>query len=153
VAAYTFQTIWEFRAPLEDVWDAIYQTDLWPTWWKGVEKVETIRTGGADDIGTVKRYTWKSKLPYRLVFDMRSTRIERHRLLEGQASGELEGTGLWTFSHAGGVTTARYDWNIKTTKAWMNILAPIARPFFKWNHDIVMEWGREGLVRKLAHPG
>jgi hypothetical protein len=149
MADYSFRTVWHFHAPLEDVWDTIFETDLWPTWWRGVEKVELIRKGDPNEIGTVKRYTWKSKLPYRLVFDMRITRIERYAVIEGVASGELDGTGLWTFSNANGVTTVRYDWNIVTTKRWMNFLAPVAKPFFQWNHDVVMEWGRECLEKKL----
>jgi hypothetical protein len=32
----------------------------------------------------------------------------------------------------------------------MNLLAPIARPLFKWNHDVVMHWGGEGLARRLG---
>jgi len=32
----------------------------------------------------------------------------------------------------------------------MNYLAPIARPLFKWNHDVVMGWGSEGLARRLG---
>jgi hypothetical protein len=32
----------------------------------------------------------------------------------------------------------------------MNLLAPVARPIFKWNHDVVMGWGAEGLARKLG---
>jgi hypothetical protein len=31
----------------------------------------------------------------------------------------------------------------------MNLLAPIARPFFRWNHDTIMRWGAEGLAKKL----
>jgi hypothetical protein len=85
-----------------------------------------------------------------LVFDMRTTRIERHRVIQGVASGELEGTGVWTFSHANGITTVRYDWNVDTTKRWMNRLAPIARPFFQWNHDVVMTWGQQGLEKLLS---
>ena len=44
----------------------------------------------------------------------------------------------------------RYDWNVVTTKPWMNLLAPVARPLFKWNHDAVMNWGAEGLARRLG---
>jgi hypothetical protein len=32
----------------------------------------------------------------------------------------------------------------------MNLLAPIARPAFAWNHDYVMEHGREGLLKLLG---
>ena len=96
------------------------------------------------------RYTWRSKLPYELAFDMRLTRIEPMSLIEGEAIGELTGKGLWRFTEEGDSTRVRYDWNVKTTKPWMNLLAPVARPIFKWNHDVVMNWGAEGLARKLG---
>ena len=54
------------------------------------------------------------------------------------------------FRNDGKVTTFQYDWNVSTTKQWMNIVAPIAKPFFSWNHDIIMNWGAEGLGRKLG---
>ncbi len=98
----------------------------------------------------MSRYTWKSKLPYRLEFEMRTTRVERPKLMEGQADGELAGTGRWRMFEQDGITAVLYEWNVRTTAAWMNLLAPIARPFFAWNHDVVMTWGAEGLARKLG---
>jgi hypothetical protein len=32
----------------------------------------------------------------------------------------------------------------------MNLLAPIARPLFKWNHNVVMSWGAKGLEERLG---
>jgi hypothetical protein len=43
-----------------------------------------------------------------------------------------------------------YEWNVRTAKAWMNRIAPIARPAFEWNHDAVMRQGGEGLARRLG---
>lgn len=37
-----------------------------------------------------------------------------------------------------------------TTKAWMKLIAPLAGPLFKWNHDIVLGWGAEGLALRLG---
>ena len=150
MASYDFITLWRVAAPLEDVWDLIYHSEQWPEWWKGVEKVEKLSDGDANHIGAIHRYTWKSKLPYRLVFEMKTTRIEPLALIEGQAIGELQGQGRWQFSNDGATTTVRYDWKVATTKCWMNYLAPIARPVFKWNHDVVMGWGGEGLARRLG---
>jgi hypothetical protein len=31
----------------------------------------------------------------------------------------------------------------------MNLLAPLARPIFEWNHDVIMRQGGEGLARLL----
>jgi hypothetical protein len=150
MADYEFVTRWRFKSPLAPVWELIYHSDRWPTWWKGVEDVVLIKEGEADHTGSVYRYTWKSKLPYRLTFDMRLERIEPMVLIEGTALGELSGTGLWRLSSDGEITTARYDWKVQTTKRWMNLLTPIARPFFKWNHDVVMRWGGEGVARQLG---
>ena len=147
MADYSFVTLWRFRSPLEPVWEMIYRSEEWPAWWRGVERVEP---GDAAGLGALQRYTWRSKLPYRLAFEMRLTRVEPLSLIEGEAVGELNGTGRWRLTHDGGVTHVRYDWNVRTTKPWMNLLAPVAKPLFKWNHDIVMNWGADGLARKLG---
>ena len=70
--------------------------------------------------------------------------------LDGRAFGELEGTGRWRLSAENGGTKVVYYWDVQTTKWWMNLLAPLARPAFKWNHDQVMEDGRRGLGRLLV---
>ncbi|MDT4896296.1 MAG: hypothetical protein QOH25_1373 [Acidobacteriota bacterium] len=150
MADYEFVTIWRFASPLPPVWEMIYHSERWPSWWKGVEDVVLVKDGGENHVGCIYRYTWKSKLPYRLKFDMQLTRVEPMAIIEGEAIGELSGTGLWQISSDGDITTARYDWSVRTTKRWMNLLTPIARPFFKWNHDVVMRWGAEGLAKQLG---
>jgi uncharacterized protein YndB with AHSA1/START domain len=150
MADYSFVTRWRFRAPLAPVWDLIYNSERWPEWWRGVERVEKIEAGDAEGIGSVHRYTWKSRLPYRLAFDMRLKRVEPMSVIEGEAIGELTGSGRWQLTQDGEFTNVRYDWNVATTKPWMNLLAPVARPVFKWNHDVVMGWGAEGLSKKLG---
>ncbi len=150
MADYNFVTRWRFGAPLEAVWDLVFRSEEWPAWWRGVERVEVLEEGDANHVGGVRRYTWKSKLPYRLSFDMRLVRVEPHAVIEGVAFGELTGRGLWTFSSGAGETTdVRYDWHVETTKPWMNLLAPLAKPIFKWNHNVVMGWGEEGLAKRL----
>jgi hypothetical protein len=150
MAKYRFVTIWHVTAPIESVWNEIYHSEFWPNWWKGVESVVELKRGDKDGIGSVRRYTWKSLLPYNLTFDMRTVRVEPLSIIEAVATGELEGKGLWQFSVDRTGTVARYDWEVETTKLWMNILSPLARPLFKWNHDVVMGWGAEGLRKRLG---
>lgn len=150
MAEYSFTTTWRFQAPVERVWSAVTDVERWPQWWRGVEAVTRVSPGGPLGVGAVYRYTWKSRLPYRLTFVMETTAVELFRSVEGRAQGELEGTGRWSFDQQGSVTTTRYDWNVRTAEAWMNWLAPLARPVFGWNHDVIMEWGRQGLTRLLA---
>jgi hypothetical protein len=93
---------------------------------------------------------WKAKLPYRVDFEIVTTRVEAPHLLEGDADGELAGIGRWRLFEQDGLTAVIYEWNVHTTKAWMNLLAPLARPVFAWNHDWVMAHGGEGLARLLG---
>jgi hypothetical protein len=149
MAEYTFVTHWHIEAPLQKVFDAVFDSLHWPQWWYGAERVEQCEAGDADGIGSVRRYTWKSRLPYRLTFDARAIRIEPPVTLQATASGDLEGVGRWFFSYHGYMTTVRYEWHVRTTKAWMNLLAPVARVLFKKNHDALMQSGAEGLARLL----
>jgi uncharacterized protein YndB with AHSA1/START domain len=150
MTAYRFITHWYLDAPLGDVYEAIFNSLTWPQWWRGAEAVEELDAGDADGIGSVRRYTWKSRLPYRLVFDARSTAIERMALLEATVSGDLQGHGRWLFTHENGISIVCYEWYVDTTKRWMQLLAPLARPAFRKNHDWLMQRGAEGLARKLG---
>lgn len=147
---YEFVTVWRFDAPLEKIWARIKDSETWSDWWKGVLRVEKLKDGDADGVGAIHRSTWKSALPYKLVFSSETVRVEDLKLIEVRAFGELDGVGIWTFDAEDKNTTrVRYDWRVKTTKRWMNLLAPIAKPFFRWNHDRVMNWGGAGLAKKL----
>ncbi|MBX7054070.1 MAG: SRPBCC family protein [Pyrinomonadaceae bacterium] len=148
---YQFVTVWNIDAAVERVWDAIEDVDVWPEWWKGVLSVTEIEKGGETGVGSIRRTVWRSALPYRIEFDSEVVRIEKHKLIEARAFGELDGLGLWQFeSVTSDRTRIQYDWHVKTTKAWMNLLAPVARPFFRWNHDTIMRWGEEGLKSRLG---
>jgi hypothetical protein len=150
MAQYKFVTTWHIRAPQESVWNEIFHSERWPAWWRGVESVVELKIGGENGVGSVRRYTWKSRLSYRLIFDMETVRVEPMFLIEGIAAGELQGKGLWRLSTEGTGTVVRYDWEVRTTKRWMNLVSPLARPLFKWNHDVVMKWGAEGLRKRLG---
>jgi hypothetical protein len=71
-------------------------------------------------------------------------------LIEGRAAGELSGLGRWRLSGDGARTNARYEWIVDVTKPWQRLLAPVLRPVFTWNHDVVMRWGEAGLAHRLA---
>lgn len=146
---YKFLTIWNLDAPIEKVYEAIRDADAWPHWWDNIERVELVTPGDELGIGRVERFTFRTELPYKLRFDLRVTRNERPWLIEGQASGELEGLGRWTLSRRQDGTTVNYLWAVQTTRWWMNLLAPIARPLFARNHEAVMTNGGKSLARYL----
>ena len=149
MAEYRFLTTWLIEAPRDDVFQAIWDSERWPSWWRGVESVVKLEEGDQEGVGSLGRYVWRSRLPYRLEFDTRIIRVDRPHLMEGHASGELAGVGLWRLFEEDGVTAAVYDWQVRTTASWMNVVAPLARPVFAWNHDVIMRWGAEGVAQLL----
>jgi len=149
MAAYSFLTTWILDAPLEPVWEAIHDVEAWPAWWRGVERVEKLEQGAGDGTGALYRHEWRSVIPYPVRFETRITRLERPHLIEAEADGELAGIGRWRFFD-GRETAVVYEWNVGTTRPWMNLLAPIARPVFRWNHNVVMHQGGRGLADLLG---
>ena len=147
---YRFLTTWLLECDRELVWDAIYESERSPEWWRGVKVADRLTAGDAQGLGQIGRYVWRGAIPYPVEFEIVTTRVERPHLLEGRASGSLEGVGRWRFFEQDGVTAAIYEWNVATTKRWMNLVGPIARPLFEWNHDWVMRGGGEGLARRLG---
>lgn len=149
MARYEFLTTWCVDAPIEAVYDVLKDAAGYPRWWKGVQSVEVLEQGDEDGVGEVERFTWRSALPYSLSFESRVARVERPYLIEGHASGELEGVGTWRLYEGQG-TAIVYDWRVRTTKLWMNLFGPLARPAFMWNHDVVMRQGGHGLATELG---
>jgi hypothetical protein len=70
--------------------------------------------------------------------------------MDGSATGELAGTGSWRLYEDDGSTAVLFEWRVQTTRRWMNLLAPFARPLFRWNHDRLMRAGGRGLARRLG---
>ena len=150
MADYRFLTTWLLDSPREPVFDAIYDQASWPSWWRGVEEASEVSPGAENGVGTVARMVWKSLLPYRVEFEVTTTHVERPHLLQADAVGELTGVGRWRLFEYEGATAVLYEWNVATTRAWMNLLAPVARPVFEWNHDWVMARGGEGIANLLG---
>ncbi len=147
---YELVSHWHFAAPADCIWDALYAVEDWPKWWRYVLAVQELKAGDANGLGAVRKYTWGSRLPYRLSFAMRTTVVQAPQVLEGVAEGELNGTGRWTLSAEGASTRVRYDWQVATSRPWMNALAPVLGPMFRWNHGEVMAEGARGLARFLG---
>jgi uncharacterized protein YndB with AHSA1/START domain len=147
---YAFLTAWRIAAPREAVFEVIHESERWPEWWDGVERVVKLEDGDADGRGSLGRYVWRSALRYRLEFDMRITRVDRPHRMDGESVGELTGSGKWRLYEDDGATAVLFEWRVQTTRRWMNTLAPVARPLFRWNHDRLMRAGGRGLARRLG---
>ncbi|MDN3520662.1 SRPBCC family protein [Halomonas ramblicola] len=152
MADYRFVTRWHLAAPIETVYGALSEPPAWPHWWPGLVAVELLATGDGEGRGRRYRYLWRSALGYRLRFEVNVTRVEQPRLIEALASGDLEGIGRWELEGSATGTRVTHLWRVRTTPPWMNLSAPLTRPFFAWSHHRLMRRGALGLARHLAAP-
>jgi Polyketide cyclase / dehydrase and lipid transport len=149
---YHYVSTWQLHAPIEQVWTAISDLEHLPAWYTGLREARELAPGDSQGVGARVRYVIKGRLPLRLAVEATVTRVVAPRELELRAEGELAGTGRWSLDQQDGITTARYSWDVRTTRAWMNLVAPLARPLFTWNSKGVMLQAGEGLARFLGVP-
>lgn len=147
---YRFVTEWRVDATAERVWDVLLDYRQWPAWWKGFRSVEQLSAGDPSGRGMVIRQRWHSLLPYTLVFELEILDLEHPRLVEGRASGDVEGACTWRIDEHEGWTTVRFVMDVHTTRWWMNLPVPFAARIFALNYDTVMRWGAKGMARVIA---
>ena len=150
MSSYRFITNWEFDYNIEIIWDELTHPETWPCWWKYVENTTLVKSGDQDGVGSIWRYDWTSRLPYSLSFEIETIKINKSNYIEGISRGDLEGSGKWFLDNDLSMTRVKYEWTVETSKFWMRLFAPIARPLFEWNHDEVMKHGEIGLKSYLA---
>jgi len=149
---YRFLTVWWTPAVTDRVWETLADYAKWPVWWRGIQNVEVLRRGDESGVGAILRQQWRSRVPYTLVFDLEMLRIEGGSLLDGRASGDLEGTCRWTLTPINGGTELRFDVDVRTGRWWMNLPIPLAPRVVRASFETIMGWGREGLARTLGAP-
>jgi len=140
---------WHLDAPVERVWAALADPAGWPGWWPYVRRVRTLREGGPDGIGGVRRIDWSTRLPYRIAIEVEALEAVRPLRLRGRSRGGLEGEGLWLLRADGAATDVTHVWRVRPARGWMRALSPLLAPAFRWNHDGVMRAGEAGLRAHL----
>ena len=51
---YSFVTVWRVEAPIDPVWEAIYDAEAYPSWWKAVLSVTRLEDGSPDGIVAIE---------------------------------------------------------------------------------------------------
>ncbi|HEX2403808.1 MAG TPA: hypothetical protein VHM29_03815 [Acidimicrobiia bacterium] len=93
----------------------------------------------------------RSVLPYSLTFEATdSRREERAGVLEIAMRGDLDGFSRWTIEGEPAGTRAIFEEEVIARKKSLRRLALLARPFFRWNHTVMMRHVRRGLGIYLA---
>lgn len=152
VAAYQFVSTWRLATPAAAVFEALARPGGWHATWRWFAHTEPLTEGDAYGVGGRLRCVVRSPLPYSLTFEIERVAAEPHRTLDEHVTGDLEGEGRWELAESGGQTVVWHTWTVRTTKPWMNALAPAARPGFVWAHRVVMRDGARALSRGLGVP-
>lgn len=138
-------------APRQRAWDVLADCERWPQWWRGVEAVDELEAGDQQRVGSAYRVTWRAPVvPYRVRFDFSVDAVDEPHAMAGRAHGALEGGGQWRLFEEAGMCAVTFDWEVHTTHAWMNALAPLARPLFTASHDRLMRRGGQDLARRMG---
>lgn len=142
---YSFQSTWTIDAPPKEVWRVLTATPFsWPDWWPELNDVHDMKLA-PNLAGSSFSCTWKAPIGYRLKSDIIIGDIVYLESVTIHAHGDLLGTVICRIHDEDGKTRLEIDWQVVTTKPWMNRLTFLLRPLFVWSHHAVMRSGEHGL--------
>jgi hypothetical protein len=148
--AYRFVTVWRVAGTIAEVRAVLSDSASLTRWWPAVYlEVLPRDRGGPDGVGRTVEVVTKGWLPYTLRWTLRITETMTDHGFALAASGDLEGTGRWTFAQDGPEVVITYDWRVVTTKPLLARLSWLLRPAFAANHRWAMDRGEESLRLEL----
>lgn len=140
---YRFRAVWRVPAPSGDVLDALHELDAWTRWWPEIRESHRI-----DEDRAVVRV--RSALPYDLHL-LLVRRVDTPTVLEASIHGDLRGFARFRLRPDGpAATRLLFEQEVEAGKPLMRVLAPVARPLFRWNHEAMMRSGARGLAGFVA---
>lgn len=144
---FHFRSTWRVPAPLEVVWNTVGKVTEYPAWWEGIKRVELI-TGKELPIavGTKAAYEVHSPL-YTLHYQTEVTQFTQGVYILATSTGDLQGTGKWTFTHNHEQTQAVFDWDVALQPPLLRAVSglPGAKSIMRYFHDRLMSDGEKGL--------
>lgn len=148
-ARYHFLSDFTLTSSREAAWTTLLAVESWPAWWRWLKRTDIIRAATSESgVGGIYRNHIGSPTGYAFDFESEVADADRLRRIDLIMTGEIVGRIRFVLSDApSGGTHVQYAQLVETPKRWMNLLAPIARPGFTWNHDRLMTDFGKGLAR------
>jgi len=147
---YHFVDQWRVAGDLKEVADIIEDALSLPEWWSSVYfEVQELEPGGAGSVGKLISLRAGGWLPYTLRINFRTTESRYPHGFSMDATGDLEGRGIWTFAQDGPFVKVTYDWTIRAHKPIIDKLSFLLKPIFRSNHNWTMKRGAESLRLEL----
>ncbi len=148
--AYHFIDRWRVKADLSEVADILEDALALPRWWRAVYfDVKEIEPGAVHGTGKLVNFHAGGWLPYTLRTNFRTIESNYPHGFAMDATGDLEGRGIWTFAQDGEFVNVTYDWTIKANKPIVKALSFLLKPIFRSNHNWCMRRGEESLKLEL----
>ena len=148
--SYRFLTTWRVAGTVAEVKAVLSDSDALPRWWPAVYlDVVPVADGASDGVGrTVELFTtgW---LPYTLRWTLQITETMTDTGFALAATGDLLGSGRWTFAQDGPEVVITYDWQVAAAKPLLARLSWLLRAVFSANHRWAMARGEESLALEL----
>jgi len=147
---YHFIDRWRVEGDVKEIADIIEDALSLSTWWPSVYfAVNEIEPGGDGGVGKLISLRAGGWLPYTLRIDFRTTESCYPHGFTMEATGDLEGKGIWAFQQDGPFVNVTYDWTIRANKPIIDKLSFLLRPIFRSNHKWTMRRGEESLQLEL----
>jgi len=148
--AYHFVDRWRVKGELTEVADILEDALALPRWWGSVyfdvREVEPCVKHGVGKLIGLRAGGW---LPYTLHINFRTVESNYPHGFSMDATGDLEGKGIWVFEQQGEFVNVTYDWTIKANKPIIEKLSFLLKPIFRSNHHWTMRRGEESLKLEL----
>jgi len=148
---YHFISNWRIEGTCGEVADVLGDPLALARWWPSVYlDVWELRPPDQDGLGRRMKLHTKGWLPYilRWQFEVVESRYPHGFTLI--ATGDFDGTGVWTFEQDGAFVNMTYDWRLRAEKPLLRNLSFLMKPLFEANHRWAMERGEESLTLELA---
>lgn len=149
MAHYQFDTEWVLDAPIQVVFDLLHRPDPTADWGPSSVRSTLEVAGDEHGVGRRARYRIRSPLFYSISFVAEIVDVIPLRRVASTVVGDLAGTGTYETTAVREGTKVEFHWHVSTTKRWMNLIEPVARPLFAWAHDRVVGKAILAMARHL----
>src|SRR2546422_4559168 len=147
---YHFVDCWRVEGDIKEVADILEEALSLPRWWGSVYfEVKEIEPGGEHGIGKLISLRAGGWLPYTLRIDFRTVESRYPRGFSMDATGDLEGKGIWTLEPDGPFVKVTYDWTIRANKPIIEKLSFLLKPIFRSEEHTSELQSRLHLVCRL----
>src|SRR5437867_3298949 len=147
---YHFVDRWRVESDIKEVADILEDALSLPRWWGStyfdVKEIEPGEEHGTGKLISLRAGGW---LPYTLRINFRTVESHYPHGFSMDATGDLEGKGIWVFEQKGPVVEITYDWTIRANKPIIEKLSFLLKPIFRLNHTWTMKRGEECLKLEL----